>query len=396
MKKTFIYFLFWTLACCHLFAAVPNGYYNSAIGKTERALKSELSDIISANYRSYSYNDLWDIYEESDMTANGKVWDMYSTCIWTYSNDQCGNYGSVCDCYNREHSIPQSWFNERSPMKSDAFHVYPTDGKVNGQRSNYPFGECSGGTSLGGRALGRLGNSTFPGYSGRVFEPDDEYKGDFARTYFYFVTRYEDQMSSFSGESFAPNTYPSLSQWSIDLFLKWHRNDPVSQKEIDRNDAVYGFQRNRNPFIDHPELAEYIWGNKKGQPWGLSSALEDGGISECFHLRHNVVYDQQLELAGKHRSGLYHLQCHGRIDGVRQTGWSRHIGSGLPRRCLHHACQGSRFRNSRPLHCQVRQPFHYYPIGSAFIRMIGALLHFYNFFPYLCRPNYKTKEHITG
>ena len=296
MKKTFIYFLFWTLACCHLFAAAPNGYYNSAVGKTERALKSELSDIISANYRSYSYNDLWDIYEESDMTANNKLWDMYSTCDWTYGADKCGNYRNVCDCYNREHSIPQSWFNERSPMKSDAFHVYPTDGKVNGQRSNYPFGECSGGTSLGGKALGRLGNCTFPGYSGKVFEPDDEYKGDFARTYFYFVTRYEDQMSSFNGESFAKNTYPSLSQWSIDLFLKWHREDPVSQKEIDRNDAVYGFQRNRNPFIDHPELAEYIWGNKQGQPWGLASSLEDGGISECFHLRNSVVYDQQLDI----------------------------------------------------------------------------------------------------
>ena len=296
MKKTFIYFLFWTLTCCQLFAAAPNGYYNSAVGKTERALKSELSDIISANYRSYSYDDLWDIYEESDVTASGKVWDMYSTCTWTPGQKKCGNYKNVCDCYNREHSIPKSWFNERSPMKSDAFHIYPTDGKVNNQRSNYPFGECSNGVSEGRNALGCLGNCTFPGYSGKVFEPDDEYKGDFARTYFYFVTRYEDQMSSFNGESFAKNTYPSLSQWSIDLFLKWHREDPVSQKEIDRNDAIYGFQRNRNPFIDHPELAEYIWGNKKGQPWGLASALEDGGISECFHLRHNVVYDRQLDI----------------------------------------------------------------------------------------------------
>lgn len=295
MKKAFLYLLslcFATIAS----AEIPNGYYNSAIGKTERALKSELSDIISANYRQYSYDDLWDIYEQSDMKPNNKLWDMYSTCNWTYGRDKCGNYSNVCDCYNREHSIPQSWFNKKPPMVSDAFHVYPTDGKVNGQRSNYPFGECSGGTSLGGNALGRLGNCTFPGYTGRVFEPDDEYKGDFARTYFYFVTRYESQMSSFSGESFARNSYPSLSQWSIALFLKWHRNDPVSQKELDRNDAVYGFQRNRNPFIDHPELAEYIWGNKKGQPWGLTSALEDEGLSSCFRLRNNVVYDQQLEV----------------------------------------------------------------------------------------------------
>ena len=86
-------------------------------------------------------------------------------------------------------------------MVSDAFHVYPTDGKVNGQRSNFPFGECSGGTTLSG-GKGRLGNSTFSGYSGTVFEPADEYKGDFARTYFYFATRYQDKMTSIGSESF--------------------------------------------------------------------------------------------------------------------------------------------------------------------------------------------------
>ena len=279
-----------------LWAEVPAGYYDAAVGKSGEELQKSLSTIIN-NATDVGYNGLWEVYKTTDRRPDGKVWDMYSDATdFIFEKDQCGNYSSEGDCYNREHSVPKSWFNNASPMYSDAWHVYPTDGKVNGQRSNYPFGECSGGTSLGGKALGRLGNCTFPGYSGKVFEPDDEYKGDFARTYFYFVTRYEDQMSSFNGESFAKNTYPSLSQWSIDLFLKWHREDPVSQKEIDRNDAVYGFQRNRNPFIDHPELAEYIWGNKKGQPWGLTSALEDGGINECFHLRNSVVYDQQLDI----------------------------------------------------------------------------------------------------
>ncbi|MBO7259264.1 MAG: endonuclease [Paludibacteraceae bacterium] len=275
MKRIAILSFVISLFCTSIYAEAPAGYYTNAKGKSKEALKTALSNIISSNYKQWSYDKLYTIYAESDVTDDGKVWDMYSTCTWTPGQKKCGSYKNVCDCYNREHSIPQSWFNEKSPMKSDAFHVYPTDGKVNGQRSNYPFGECSGGTSLGGKALGRLGNSTFSGYSGKVFEPDDQYKGDFARTYFYFVTRYQSQMSSMSGDSFAKNTYPSLSKWSIDLFLKWHRQDPVSQKEIDRNDAVYSFQQNRNPFIDHPELAEYIWGNKMGQVWNGGTALNN-------------------------------------------------------------------------------------------------------------------------
>ena len=264
-------------------------YYQPAVGKSEAGLKTALHDVIKG-HTNVGYSGLWNVYETSDMTAYGKVWDMYSTCTWTYRSDQCGNYSSVCDCYNREHSIPQSWFGERSPMVSDAFHIYPTDGRVNGQRGNYPFGECANGTSLGGKALGKLGASTFSGYSGTVFEPIDEYKGDFARTYFYFATRYQNEMSSINGASFTKNTYPSLSEWSINLFLKWHRQDPVSEKETDRNDAVQKHQKNRNPFIDYPELAEYIWGNKKGNAWKTTSGLSE--ITVEFNIAPNPVRDQ--------------------------------------------------------------------------------------------------------
>jgi len=266
-----------------ILAQIPSGYYNTAVGKTEAALKTQLYTLISHAYNSSSsptdvgYSGLYTVYETSDVTSNGKVWDMYSTCIWTPGLKKCGNYSSVCDCYNREHSIPQSWFDEAAPMVSDAFHVYPTDGKVNGQRSNFPFGECSGGTTLSG-GKGRLGSSTFAGYSGTVFEPDNEYKGDFARTYFYFATRYQNIMSTIGGESFNNTNYPSFTTWSLNLFLKWHRQDTVSQKEITRNNAVYSYQKNRNPFIDHPELAEYIWGDKKGTPWSLTAGIENAKL----------------------------------------------------------------------------------------------------------------------
>ena len=253
----------------NLQAQAPPSYYLSAEGKADAALKTQLYNIISSGYETKSYDFLYTIYETSDKTPSGKVWDMYSTCDWTFGYKECGNYSLVCDCFNREHSIPQSWFNEASPMKSDAFHVYPTDGKVNGIRSSFPFGETNA-LPIGGKALGEKGTSSFPGYSGTVFEPVDEYKGDFARTYFYFATRYENIMTTIGGESFSGNKYPALTDWSINLFLKWHRQDPVSQKEIDRNNAVYNHQDNRNPYIDHPELAEYIWGDKKGLPWSLN------------------------------------------------------------------------------------------------------------------------------
>ncbi|MDO4319821.1 MAG: endonuclease [Bacteroidales bacterium] len=256
-------------------AAEPDGYYSSCENKGGKDLLSALCSKIGP-HTTVSYDGLWNVYKTSDVRSDGTLWDMYSTKRWSTNFTKCGNYQSVGDCVNREHSMPKSWFNEGSPMKSDAFHVYPTDGKVNGQRSNYPYGECANGTTLPGsgsvKALGRLGASTTPGYSGRVFEPDDEYKGDFARTYFYMAACYNTKIGGWTSDMFAGNSYPVYKQWAIDVLLKWHRQDPVSDKERDRNDAVYKHQKNRNPFIDHPEMAEYIWGDRKTERWTLAGS----------------------------------------------------------------------------------------------------------------------------
>ncbi len=247
------------------FAAVPSGYYQNAEGKKERALKTALHTIIK-DHNDVGYSGLYDVYQTSDK-RNGEIWDMYSTCSFSLgTEDRCGNYKKICDCYNREHIIPQSWFDERTPMRSDAFHVVPTDGKVNGMRSNYPHGETNA-AAIGGKGLGKVGASTVSGYSGTVYEPADEYKGDIARSYFYFVTRYESQLTSFDGTVFTGDTYPALKSWFCNLMLEWHRQDPVSQKERDRQEAVYQHQENRNPFIDYPEMVEHIWGNKKTTNW---------------------------------------------------------------------------------------------------------------------------------
>lgn len=256
-------------------AAEPNGYYSTCQGKSGAALLKQLEAVIS-DHDNVGYDGLWTLYQKSDVDANGKIWDMYSTKRFTYKTEQCGNYKNVGDCYNREHSMPKSWFNDASPMYSDAFHIYPTDGKVNGQRSDYPYGECANGTTLASsgsvKALGKLGSSTFSGYSGTVFEPDDEYKGDFARSYFYMAAAYNSRISSWNSDMLAGNAYPAFTSWAVNLLLKWHRQDPVSDKELARNEAVYAAQHNRNPFIDHPELAEHIWGTKSSQGWTGTAA----------------------------------------------------------------------------------------------------------------------------
>lgn len=258
-------------------AEIPAGYYDSCEGKSGEALLKALNAKISS-HKDVGYDGLWEVYKTSDIHPDGTVWDMYSTKNWGTNYSKCGNYKNVGDCINREHSFPKSWFSKGSPMKSDAFHVYPTDGKVNGQRSNYPYGECANGTQLPANGnvqpLGRLGTSTFSGYSGKVFEPDDEYKGDLARTYFYMAACYNEKIANWSSDMLAGNSFPAYKTWAVNLLLKWTRQDEVSEKEIERNDAVYAFQNNRNPFIDHPEMAEHIWGNKQNIPWSATATKE--------------------------------------------------------------------------------------------------------------------------
>ncbi len=262
------------------YAQAPEGYYNPASGKSAAALKTALFGIIH-NHNELSYGDLWTAYYTTDKRPDGKVWDMYSdvpngtpSYVYTFGSSQCGSYSGEGNCYNREHSFPKSWFGDATPMYSDLFHLYPTDGYVNGKRSNYPYGEV-GIASFTSTNGSKLGQCTFPGYTGTVFEPIDEYKGDLARGYFYMATCYEDKIAGWVANAeaqplLAGNSYPAFKEWMINLLLKWSRQDPVSQKEIDRNNAVYGIQGNRNPYIDHPELVEYIWGNKTSETFVLN------------------------------------------------------------------------------------------------------------------------------
>ena len=252
-----------------LSAQVPPGYYDPANGLTGQALQAALHNIIK-DHNAVSYSSLISYFESTDKKPDNSVWDMYSDVpggnppyVYYYgAGDECGNYNSEGDCFNREHSWPKSWFGgEVMPMYSDLFHLYPTDGYVNNRRDNYPYGEVGQvqWTSLNNS---KLGGCTWPGYSGVVFEPVDEYKGDLARTYFYMSVRYYTEDNGWPGSPMTDGS--QLKPWALDMLIHWNDEDPLSEKESDRNNAVYLIQDNRNPFIDHPEFAASIWGNATG------------------------------------------------------------------------------------------------------------------------------------
>ena len=264
--------------------AQPSGYYNTAANLNGTPLKLALHNIID-NHNSLGYSNLWDHFDETDLRpGTNKIWDIYSDIpggtppyLYTFNSDKCGQYDSESDCYNREHTWPQSYFSNQEPMLSDLFHIYPTDGFVNGKRSNDPYGEV-GNASYTSQNGSKSGNSNFAGFSGTVFEPRDEFKGDLARTYFYMATRYYNEDNNFTDWTMANGA--NLTPYAIALLLSWHHQDTVSQKEKNRNNAIYNLQNNRNPFIDHPEYADCIWGTGNcAQGTGINTLAESRAVT---------------------------------------------------------------------------------------------------------------------
>ena len=276
-------------------ASLP-AYYEDLQGKSGKSLFDAVHVVAKVGYSSLGYKGLWTAYKTTDVRENGMIWDMYSDCSWTAGSDQCGSYKKECDCYNREHSIPKSWFGgSESGPGCDIFQVVPTDGYVNNKRSNDAFGEVSSASySYDGAKLGSAKSITITGgntiagntgatisASGTVFEPRDEYKGDFARGYFGTMIKWANgdyqAFTSGDGSKIFSSNYSTgafgLTKYGVALLMKWHRQDPVSKKEIDRNNGIQQTQGNRNPFIDYPYLAEYIWGEKAGQTLDLDDLI---------------------------------------------------------------------------------------------------------------------------
>ncbi|WP_300684968.1 endonuclease [Chryseobacterium sp.] len=271
MKRILSFFLL-NVALINALAQAPANYYNGTAGLTGPALKTKLSQIIYLAPNVYiGYSALWTAYYTTDRDTyyegDNTVLDIYTEVpngpdFYTFNmgTNQCGQNGPEGTCYNREHIVPQSLFGSQNPMYSDVHFIRPTDSKVNGMRGAFPFGKVASATYTSSNGS-KLGASVSPGYTSTVFEPIDEFKGDIARMIFYFVTRYEDKLSTFqSGGMLGNTTFPGLQAWEKDQLLAWHLQDPVSPTEIARNNASYTVQGNRNPFIDHPEYVTQIWG----------------------------------------------------------------------------------------------------------------------------------------
>lgn len=303
-----------------LLADMPRDYYpNSLEGKNGAELKTELHNLLKNHtrlpYGSRDYNQIactWTVFKKSDVRPNGKVWDMYSNNSYNFSNGAGATKGM-----NIEHSVPKSWWGDAydetaTPLTRfkydgsyDLHHLTPSDAAANTAKSNYPLGEVD--SPLFDNGVTKVGTGQANGRATNLFEPADEYKGDFARMYLYFVTCYQDYSWKSSALSmFAQNSYPTLNAYGQSLLLKWHRQDPISQKEIDRNNAVYSFQGNRNPFIDYPNMVEYIWGDSTNYEFsfsGQSTSAPSISISndkiEFGYIGTETSKDKEIYIKGK-------------------------------------------------------------------------------------------------
>lgn len=269
--------LFITLLLALVFplsAAIPAGYYYLANGKKQAELKTALNDIVSPGlFLSYGsgVDYTWNGFFYTDRNASDStVIDRYSNIVRKQSD-----YNGVSGMHI-EHSLPKSWWGGHlNNAYKDLHHLYPADGITNSTKNDLPLGEVELPAALLDNGVSKIGKNTFStNYTGNCFEPADEYKGDFARSYFYVATAYEEFSTLWQSPMMDNNTYPVWKTWALDLLLKWHREDPVSDLERARVEEVYKIQGNRNPFIDYPDLVEHIWGNKTNENYTFPAETE--------------------------------------------------------------------------------------------------------------------------
>lgn len=240
-------------------ACAQGNYYNAVIDLTGQPLFAALHGLISTNtYSSYDGAKVF-LFQQLDNHSG------YVTCIYTGEEYYVGyNYTGSSDP-NTEHTYAQSWFSsdESSRKKADLHHLFPSNSVVNSSRGNYPL------FTVANHATANVYYNNTPWQSFRgmsvggytVFEPADETKGNIARALLYFNTRY----------------YDSLTQQNVNMIpvlAQWHFADPPDATEIARNNAIQGFQTNRNPYIDHPEFVGRIWGGVDASDENLPPAAD--------------------------------------------------------------------------------------------------------------------------
>ncbi len=230
------------LSVMHQFQGVyaDSAYYKPTRNLWDGALKAKLKQIITANHTVLSYSAARDkmfmIIDNWRVNGRGSSVNKVE-CV--YTGRVVTGYSSRYDVqnqgFNTEHTFPQSKFGGGEPMRSDLFHLFPTDANANSARSNLPFGEVTTPTwSVGGSKKDY-----------NRFEPRDAQKGPAARALFYFVVRYRD--------------YSGFVAPQEATLRAWHKAFPPTAVEKRRNNDIYAIQHNRNPFIDHPEFVDRIY-----------------------------------------------------------------------------------------------------------------------------------------
>ncbi len=279
MKKVLASVVLAGAALISVFAGVPSGYYSRIDGQKKAELKSAVKACINSGKKTLSYSSLFEYYERTDVMpgTQDQVFDYYNTQVFHYTGK-----GTAPSGMNKEHCCPQSWFKSTGGCYSDLFNVMPSESNANSSKSNYPVGVVNPNKVTYSNPHMKVGPSATNEYTGSVFEPCDEFKGDFARIYLYVATCYDQaawgEKSSAIDEvcAFTKEAYPTIRPAFINLLLQWHRQDPVDEWEIGRNERVYKEQNNRNPFIDYPQLAEYIWGDSTAYAFDLANARING------------------------------------------------------------------------------------------------------------------------
>lgn len=361
-------------------------YYASIDGTSGQQLLDAIQQVAKIGYRSddFRYDSVWLAFKYTDIRPDGYIWEIYSDCEFVYEKDRTSNTTQTGECkgYNREHAMCQSWFGtaslagkEMSSSKknspgSDIFHIYPASYGMNSRRGNRPLGEVLAAANVSGNGT-KYGtpittksvvNSVAGAYvegkitlSTNVLEPADEYKGDIARSYFGTMVKWAGEWAFNKNElgniifdatidadtHYAPENNYGFTDYGLALMLNWHRQDPVSQKEVDRNNGIQKTQGNRNPFIDYPYLAEYIWGERSGETLELDQLLcsadelfelgasngylgqvVDKQVDTIFWMRGDSLHDITLVNHGSHPRSLPQAPTSCSTESTDFMGWT--------------------------------------------------------------------------
>ena len=289
-------------------------YYASIDGlKGGETLKTALHDLIKEHsiirYGSgiSSTNGkykTWGAFYTTDyiIDEDGKriVFDIYSG-IKRYFGEKGASVGEM----HIEHSVPKSWWTGAEEVEepySDLHHLRPSDATANLKKSNHPLAELANVTWTNG--VSSIGRIMFEGDSITAFEPSDEYKGDFARMYMYMFTCYQDLTWEHTYMNYTNSVYPTLKPDAVAMLLKWHKQDPVCKQEVNRNNEVYNIQGNRNPYIDYPELAEFVWGDSVGSKFNLADAVEGGDVADNEDDEGNIIAGEVTDVLNRDLTGV--------------------------------------------------------------------------------------------